>query len=147
MNFKISRAELRKIAKKANIFSYDDFISDLLKQIDGRDEENAEIYEDELDLISYPESFMICPEPIDFIHHFADSLDVSESEEIFERLKAGLDPKTGEDLNKPFLIETVDTQPKNDYGNIWFNRTTNGINLRPGQVDDDVTRVDRKSVV
>lgn len=79
------------------------------------------------DVYSYlDEEVVLCPEPLSFIHNFDDVSDnIVEADKRFRDLISSFDKIT--------LSETPDI-----YGQtIWTNKTTNGINLRPGYLGGD----------
>lgn len=94
----------------------------LTKKIDG---------EEKLVLpVSYDKDVITCPEPLDFIGAFNDSIgDFSKSQGIMRDLVSGK-KKYG---SARFKTIHLDHTPKEG---IWFNSTQNGVNLRPGMLEE-----------
>ncbi|MBQ4517923.1 MAG: hypothetical protein II997_04990 [Clostridia bacterium] len=100
------------------VFAYSDFLDVFSKYFELGKEKN-------LSAIDYGEGqyVTICPEPITFMENFYDAQTTDASRKIFEELM--------ESFKQIPLSETPDN-------GIWFNKTLNGINLRPGRSDPPV---------
>lgn len=72
------------------------------------------------------EVLRVCPEPLSFYHNYDDISDNKEA--VQQRFVDSIDS---------FNKITLNSVPNNDGSPIWLNKTTNGINLRPGNLNDD----------
>ena len=73
-----------------------------------------------------------CPEPIEFIDEFNDYVDDQEQcKNIMRELIAG------KRVNQTVSFRRVMLNHEPEEG-IWFNRTDNGVNLRPGLLDEEM---------
>lgn len=78
---------------------------------------------------SYGKEIICCPEPIEFVHEFRDYVDDQDKcKEIMRSLVAGTCP------NQKVIFKRIKLDHEPSQG-IWFNRTDNGVNLRPGFLD------------
>ena len=80
--------------------------------------------------VSYDKDIICCPEPLDFIGAFNDSIgNLSKSQDIMRDMVSGK-KKYGK---ARFETIHLDHEPKDG---IWFNSTRNGVNLRPGMLEE-----------
>ncbi len=73
-----------------------------------------------------------CPEPIEFISEFNDYVD---DQDECKKIMRGLIDGTRVKPSVQFRHIMLDHEPA---GGIWFNRTDNGVNLRPGLLDGEM---------
>lgn len=77
------------------------------------------------------ETITICPEPLEFIKEFDDVSDnTSKANELFQR------------KIETFQRITLDSEPELKGSRMWMNKTLTGINLRPGNLNDDRDKFD-----
>lgn len=140
MDFWNDVAAVKEEAEKEerNNFLHEKFRKDFLKAVYNKQKKfKGEVYiskkidgEEQLVLpVSYDKDIITCPEPLEFIGAFNDSIgDLSKSQEIMRNLISG---------KKTFgtaKFNTIHLDHKPTDG-IWFNSTRNGINLRPGALE------------
>ncbi|MCI8659025.1 MAG: hypothetical protein HFG54_02085 [Lachnospiraceae bacterium] len=125
--------------EEKNNFLHEKFRRDFLKAVYNKQKKfRGEVYlakkvdgEEQLVLpVSYDRDVICCPEPLDFIGAFNDSIgNLPKSQEIMRDLISG---------RKRFRtarFETICLDHKPNNG-IWFNSSRNGVNLRPGTLEE-----------
>lgn len=111
----------------AGEFSSDDRTEIVRLNIKGDEEK----YVDEIESFCYTsdDSTLICDEPLTFIDKFKNVSNAKEADLLFREISHS--------------FQRVDLKKKNDgflANNIWFNSTINGVNLRPGLLDEEITQ-------
>lgn len=138
--------ELNKEREKRN-FTHEKYLEQFLDLVDKRPENFVgDIYEPDFDNPSVPlrdsagnvrkpveyngETVTISPEPLTYLHYFDD---ISNDQEKCKRLLTRL-------INESKLgFQRVELNQKPNEG-IWFNETSNGVNIRPGLEDGERTK-------
>lgn len=84
------------------------------------------------------EEITICPEPLGFIKEFDDVSDnTTEANRLFRNKISSFQKMK---LNKIPELKDIDSSAQGE--RMWMNKTLNGINLRPGNLNDDRDKFD-----
>ncbi len=79
------------------------------------------------------EEIVICPEPLEFLKEFDDVSDnASKAHELFQKKKASF-----QRIRLDHVPKLKGTSKAGDGERMWMDKTLTGINLRPGNLNDD----------
>lgn len=112
----------RKIFK-AGTYQHSRYIDDLYREIFGT------IEREELKRVKDNENIICCPEPIEFIKYFDNSVEILDSRKIMQNLIDGTYSENAPKFKK--ISKNVLDNKK-----IWFHTTEDGVNLRLGKRSD-----------
>lgn len=97
-------------------FKYEHFLNAFGEYISESDSSDC------INPVLYNDTITICPEPAEILYMFENVRNADEGRTIFKSLIEG----------RQDLFRRIDVCNKPPHG-LWFNRTDNGINLRPGR--------------